>query len=316
MAGFGVCAMFYVTTCLCAVCACVVHGALVAMAAEDGVAPLPLYFADSSRHFVAGSVSGMMAKIIEYPADTIKVRQQTEPGKFRGSLHCVVDTFQRRGLFGFYKGIGAPLFGATCENAICFGVYSWVSSKLGAPDPRSASMTNVCISGVAAGVVISFWQTPLELVKCRMQSGLTAVKYRGTLHCLLSTLRSEGPRGLFRGQYTTLLREIPGSAFYFVLYEAIVRYRCPDNCPRDSLSIMLAGFVGGAAYWISGYPQDVVKSRQQTGHPGSFLRLMRTIYKTEGSKAFFAGLPLTLLRAGPANAVVFLVYEYALKYLP
>eukprot|EP00474_Spongospora_subterranea_P003586 CRZ04044.1 hypothetical protein [Spongospora subterranea] len=203
--------------------------------AEDGIAPLPLYFNDSSRHFVAGSASGMIAKYIEYPADTIKVRMQTESGRFTSSFSCIKETYRQRGFLGFYQGISAPLVGAMFENAVGFGAYSYTSSLLGFPEPRYAPMSTVFISGAACGGIISFVQTPLELVKCRMQSGLTDVKYRGTLHCLVHTLKNEGITGVFRGQFSTLIREIPGSAMYFVIYELAVRAMCPQEKPRGVL---------------------------------------------------------------------------------
>jgi hypothetical protein len=89
-----------------------------------------------------------------------------------------------------------------------------------------------------------------------MQSGLTQVHYHGTVDCLVKTVQQEGIRGIFRGLSSTLIREvlsclptlassdkiqIPGSAMYFVTYEVSVRAMCPDDSPRSSVPIMIAG---------------------------------------------------------------------------
>lgn len=44
--------------------------------------------------------------------DTIKVRlQTTEKSQFRGPIHCVLQTIQREGVKGLYKGATPPLVG-------------------------------------------------------------------------------------------------------------------------------------------------------------------------------------------------------------
>ncbi|KMS65481.1 hypothetical protein BVRB_035560, partial [Beta vulgaris subsp. vulgaris] len=123
--------------------------------------------------------------------------------------------------------------------------------------------------------------------------------YHGTFDCLMRTIHEDGLRSVFRGLSSTLIREIPGSATYFIMYEVGVRAMCRDHPDqRGSIPIMLAGSLGGAGYWLAGYPADVIKSRQQTGHPGSFMRIANVIYRHEGLAAFFKGLSLTLFRAG------------------
>lgn len=44
--------------------------------------------------------------------DTVKVRLQTsKEGRFKGPLHCVLQTIKIEGLSGFYKGATPPLVG-------------------------------------------------------------------------------------------------------------------------------------------------------------------------------------------------------------
>jgi solute carrier family 25 citrate transporter 1 len=48
------------------------------------------------------------------------------------------------------------------------------------------------IFGLIAGAASVFGNTPLDVVKTRMQS-LEAAKYRNTLDCAIQILRNEGP---------------------------------------------------------------------------------------------------------------------------
>ena len=49
------------------------------------------------------------------------------------------------------------------------------------------------------------------------------------------------------------------------------------------------------------------------GRPASFLRTFASIYRAGGMRALYAGITPTLLRAAPSNAIIFLVYEEAIK---
>ena len=45
--------------------------------------------------------------------------------------------------------------------------------------------------------------------------------YSGVLHCLRSSLASEGVKGLTRGMAATMAREVPGNALFFTTYEGL-----------------------------------------------------------------------------------------------
>ena len=94
----------------------------------------------------------------------------------------------------------------------------------------------------------------------------------------------------------------------------------PADQPRDqvsSLTVIVAGGLGGMAYWSAFYPADTVKTAIQTassaemkgGKPPSFASMFARIYRTKGIAGLYNGLGPTLLRAMPANAGVFFTYE-------
>ncbi|KAJ1946375.1 mitochondrial ornithine carrier protein, partial [Linderina macrospora] len=133
-----------------------------------------------------------------------------------------------------------------------------------------------------------------------------------------------GIAGIYKGITPTVARETVGVGCWFGAYEVVVRQlmRSQNKTSKADLgpgSIILAGGCAGVAYNISSYPIDVVKSFIQTAdvrakagaqeRPG-IASTIRTVYGRGGIRAFYRGLGITLTRAFPANAAMFMTYEY------
>jgi hypothetical protein len=219
------------------------------------------------------------------------------------------------------QGIAAPLGGAMAENAIMFLAYGEAKRVLATPGQQHLSLPYTALAGGFAGTIVSFWMTPVELVKCRIQ--IENSPYKGVIDCIQRTYRAEGLRGFYRGHTGTLFREGPGNACYFAGYEVFCRALTPEGQSRSELSpwrLMLAGALGGVAYWTSFFPADVIKSRMQTeaadgGQRLGFAQTFRSIYSAQGVRGLYSGLGVTLVRAMPANACIFYCYETTVRLL-
>lgn len=144
-----------------------------------------------------------------------------------------------------------------------------------------------------------------------------AVKYAGPIDVAKHVMKSEGGmRGLFKGLVPTLAREVPGNALMFGVYELIKQSLAggPDTSGLGRGSLMAAGGLAGAAFWMSVYPTDVVKSVIQVDdyknpkYSGS-LDAFRKILASEGAKGLYKGFGPAMARSIPANAACFLAYE-------
>ena len=228
------------------------------------------------------------------------------------------------GVLSLYRGLSAPIFGAMAENALIFGIYSSVRRALagngGSQAAIDASPTWQAIAaGAAAGFGVAFWVTPVELVKVRLQAEQTAHLYRGSVHCVRELFREHGLSIFFRGHSATLIRETVGGAFYFGAYAAACRLLTPEGKAKkdmSTLATMVAGGCGGSAYWASTFPADTIKSRMQSGQLPegvSFLRAFSSVWRAEGTASLYRGLGVTVARAFPANALIFLAYEKVLQ---
>ena len=173
-------------------------------------------------------------------------------------------------------------------------------------DPDNPTLGEVTIAGAGAGVGVSFVLTPVELVKIRMQTG----QYRGTIECIRESFLREGPGVFFKGWTSTLLREIPGSAAWFGCYEAYVHHMTPTGEEPSPSTIIVGGGLGGMGYWTAFYPADSVKTvLQSSENKGSFSGTFMRLLRQGGIRKLYRGLTPTLMRALPANAAVFYVYE-------
>lgn len=58
--------------------------------------------------------------------------------------------------------------------------------------------------GGCAGALAWAVATPMDVIKARLQAGgQRRQRYRGLLHCVLTSVREEGPRVLFKGCCST-----------------------------------------------------------------------------------------------------------------
>ena len=144
---------------------------------------------------------------------------------------------------------------------------------------------------------------------------------------------------MFRGHSSTLLRDIPGTFVWFGVYEAACMGMTPTGGSRDSLgpvAHMLAGATAGVTAWTVVFPADVVKSRVQTdpvfAGQNVFkvrecliicaamlmedrLQVLPKVLKAEGVRGLYAGWTVTVMRAAPSNAAVFVVFESLMKMM-
>ena len=153
----------------------------------------------------------------------------------------------------------------------------------------------------------------------------STVKYKNSLQCIMSILRTSGIKGLFTGHVGTLCREVPGNAAWFGGYELGVYLLTPAGGGKQDIHPMglaAAGALGGMSYWFFPCPFDVAKSKIQTGTHGlpagaavNVVTVIQRVFQTEGIAGLYRGCALTTGRAAPSNAVLFCAYEMTMRLL-
>ncbi|PHU04413.1 Mitochondrial arginine transporter BAC1, partial [Capsicum chinense] len=261
------------------------------------------------KDYVAGLTAGIAMVVTGHPFDTVKVK-------------------------GLYRGATSSFIGMAFESSLVFGIYSQTKLLLqGGSDGGKPQPQAIVPSAAFGGAIISFILCPSELVKCRMQVQgadsvvLSCSRYGGPLECALKTVKYEGITGIFRGGFTTLLRESIGNAVFFSTYE-YVRYHLHLQLKDASFESsqltdvgvgITSGGLGGIACWTAVLPLDVAKTiiqttpeKNQTRNP---FRILQSIYARSGLRGCYTGLGPTIVRAFPANAAAIVTWELSAKLL-
>ncbi|KAF9465191.1 mitochondrial carrier [Collybia nuda] len=254
------------------------------------------------NELLAGSVGGAAQVLVGQPLDTIKTRAQIAPkGMFKGPMDILMQTLRKEGFFALYKGMASPLIGVAGVNSLLFASY-----------------------GSMAGAANAILASPVEMFKVRMQ-GQYGAKTDQRLRVVMSEMWTHWGfrKGIMRGYWVTVLREIPAYAGFYTAFEFTKRKFAKTYGKELPVWALLAsGSTGGIAYWLACYPLDVIKSRIQlraippTGTPAQYIaNEFKAIISESGISGLFRGLSPSLLRSIPAAASTFAAFELTREYL-
>jgi solute carrier family 25 ornithine transporter 2/15 len=253
------------------------------------------------------------------PFDTVKVRMQVNPTLYAGSVHCFQKTISNEAVSSLWKGSVPAFLGALCENAVAFAINGCLKRVL-APldshfdDPSKINWKQPVLTGGITGLFTAFVLCPSDVVKSRAQ--ISASVSHNMRSITSEIIARRGYAGLFTGIGAQLLRDVPFGAAFFGSYEIMCQlFRKHSSMSECNIYFMSGGFAGQIA-WLTTMGLDCIKSEIQTAEvPKSIAATAADIWRARGLRGFFAGAGVTVLRAFPANAALFLAYEQTKKLL-
>jgi solute carrier family 25 2-oxodicarboxylate transporter 21 len=166
------------------------------------------------------------------PFELLKIRMQdkSSAARYTGLLDCLVKVVRHEGPSALYNGFEATLWRHIVWNAGYFGCIFQVRAQL--PDPTSSQnpvrqkTMNDLAAGFVGGVVGTTFNTPLDVVKSRIQSVAKVSGARQTYEWAWPSLgvvaREEGFRALYKGYMAKILRFGPGGGVLLVVYSAVL----------------------------------------------------------------------------------------------
>ncbi|WVR08628.1 hypothetical protein IAU60_005684 [Kwoniella sp. DSM 27419] len=182
-------------------------------------------------------------------------------------------------------------------------------------------------AGAGAGLVASITTCPLDVVKTRLQAQHLRKGAEGYEDVNLIIKRiwgTSGAKGFYRGLGPTLAGYLPTWGIYFTVYDLVKdkagTWATEHDFLRGNTAVVhiFAAMTAGATGTVLTNPLWVVKTRfmAQAGTVDSATRYrttigaIRSIYKTEGFRAFYKGLLPSLMGVSHV-AVQFPLYEQA-----
>lgn len=171
--------------------------------------------------------AGGLSSAIANPTDVLKVRMQMGEEK-RNLVRCFLDIYRTEGRGGLWRGVGPTSQRAAVIAAVELPVYDAAKRRL--LGPLGDSPPNHLLSSLLASLGSAVASTPLDVLRTRLmnqrkildhQIRTNEIIYKGTVDCLLQTVRSEGARALYKGFVPTWLRMGPWNIIFFITYEQL-----------------------------------------------------------------------------------------------
>ncbi|XP_020105985.1 mitochondrial adenine nucleotide transporter ADNT1-like [Ananas comosus] len=196
--------------------------------------------------------------------------------------------------------------------------------RVKAPGHAILSICKCLVTGGVAGGVSRTAVAPLERLKILLQvQNPHNIKYNGTIHGLKYIWKTEGFRGLFKGNGTNCARIVPNSAVKFFSYEQassgiLWLYRRQSGDEDAQLTPVLrlgAGACAGIIAMSATYPMDMVRGRitvQTEKSPYQYrgmFHALGTVYREEGFRALYKGWLPSVIGVIPYVGLNFAVYE-------
>ncbi|CAO1623072.1 unnamed protein product [Parajaminaea phylloscopi] len=204
-----------------------------------------------------------------------------------------------------------------------------VPSKKLSP-PSYATLLSGGLSGLTSCVLLQ----PLDLLKTRLQQAHSnhaelGGKTRRLVRTFQDVIKDSGPKGLWRGTWPTILRNVPGVALYFysvtelrglLALQPVPWLSLPSRVGADTVAQPTAAgnlLVGATARVAVGFalcPITVVKARFESSNfppaqNATLLLSLRSIYSSGGIPGLFRGFSATALRDAPYAGLYLMFYE-------
>eukprot|EP00930_Biecheleria_cincta_P071685 TRINITY_DN5914_c0_g2_i1.p1 TRINITY_DN5914_c0_g2~~TRINITY_DN5914_c0_g2_i1.p1 ORF type:complete len:295 (-),score=54.08 TRINITY_DN5914_c0_g2_i1:207-1091(-) len=276
---------------------------------------------------VKGFLTGGTQAALTYPTEFVKTQLQLQSKsnpEFNGILDCFRKTIAKHGIGGCYVGAPVRIFGAGCQQMCRWGAYTNLAGLARDKETGKLSglMTTLC--GLGAGITEAvFAVTPVETLKTRVTDDQRrgTGNYKGTVDAFKKIIASEGPVGLYRGAFPTILKQGTNQAVRMPLQVWCMTVICMGDEAKKQNPVLngAAGFVAGCGSVLLTQPQDCVKSRMQGEaakelYSGT-LDCAKKMLATEGPQAFFSGAIPRMVQVGLSNGISFALFPIISKML-
>ncbi|GFR16278.1 s-adenosylmethionine mitochondrial carrier protein [Trichonephila clavata] len=250
---------------------------------------------------MAGAMAGLSVDLSLFPLDTIKTRLQSSQGFWKAG-----------GLRNIYAGIGSVAVGSSPGSAAFFCTYEVIKSVCySSTSPKYHSFVHM-FAASCGEVVSCIVRVPTEVIKQRAQANSNLSSWS----VLRTTIKVEGLRGLYRGYFSTVFREIPFSFIQFPIWEQFkyIWQTKQGSSVKPWQSSVCGAIAGGIAAGIT-TPLDVAKTRIMLAKKGTMaasgniIPVMKDIWLKKGISGLFSGICPRVLWISIGGAIFFGAYE-------
>lgn len=287
--------------------------------------------------FLAGGISGAVAKTCTAPIERVKLIIQTQDAnplirsgeipRYTGISNCFVRVAQEQGIGAFWRGNFVNILRYFPTQAFNFAFKDSIKKLF----PKQSSvggkfLVNIASGGLAgAGSLCIVY--PLDYARTRLASDVGSGKkaFNGLADCLAKTAQGPaGIMGLYNGFGVSVVGIIPFRGTYFGVNDTLVAMNPyqKDSNVIGLLSKFACAQTAALSAGYASYPFDTVRRRlqMQSEKPKSewvysgTMDCFSKIMQTEGTAALFKGAGANALRT-VGSALVLVMYGEIKKAL-
>lgn len=173
------------------------------------------------KKFISASSSGLVAACAANPVDFLKIRMQNWEGEAKPVVWHIKKVFTDSGIYGFYRGVQITCFRAMILNGTKLSVYDQIKiyfKQLGFKD-------NILLQfncSMIAGFIMACISAPIDISRTRVFSQDSKnPKYTGLVDCIMTTIKNEGIKGLYKGFIPMWSRIAPFTVIQLVVWEQL-----------------------------------------------------------------------------------------------
>lgn len=284
--------------------------------------------------FMAGGISGAIAKTCTAPIERVKLIIQTQDAnpkimsgeipRYTGIGNCFTRIAAEQGIAAFWRGNFTNILRYFPTQAFNFAFKDTIKKILPHANAKEnfwkAFAVNMASGGLAgAGSLCIVY--PLDYARTRLASdvGKSKKTFNGLTDCLVKTARGpSGVLGLYNGFGVSVAGIIPYRGVYFGMFDTLNDmnpYGKSTNAAARLISTFVVAQVTAISAGYASYPMDTVRRRlqMQSEKPKEEWTYKGTIdcfgkiMKNEGFTAFFKGAGANALRT-VGSALVLVLY--------
>eukprot|EP01083_Nonionella_stella_P246741 856255_1 len=273
-------------------------------------------------NFLAGGVSGAVAKTATAPIERVKLIIQTQDAnpkiisgevpRYTGIVNCFSRVASEQGIGAFWRGNLTNIIRYFPTQAFNFAFKDTIKGFFPKADKNTEFfkffMINVASGGLAgAGSLMIVY--PLDYARTRLASDVGGAErqFNGLADCLKKTVQLGGVKALYNGIGVSVVGIIPYRGTYFGLFDTLSGfnpYQKDENAEKRAVSKFACAQSSAIAAGYTSYPFDTVRRRlqMQSEKPESewvykgTVDCFSKILKNEGTTALFKGAGANALR--------------------
>jgi solute carrier family 25 (mitochondrial 2-oxodicarboxylate transporter), member 21 len=161
---------------------------------------------------------------------TVTSTDKAQASKYSGMLDAVQKIIRQEGILTLYQGLESTIWRHVLWNSGYFGCIFQVRAMLPAnpTKDKSIQIRNDLISGSIGGTIGTVLNTPMDVVKSRIQNSPKVAggvpKYGWAWPALGTVMKEEGFGALYKGFLPKVLRLGPGGGILLVVFTGVMDF--------------------------------------------------------------------------------------------